>query len=406
MARKLFLQFITCAMIPIIILAVISYFSIARQMRLQSQRYLHIASKLTVMSMIGKLVSLDSELRDLAARITTNPPPAGRMKIPAKQQNSFTTLEIIPSDSKKLPKFTGKTILLVSKGDKTLTKGFYLIRPLDTQAPWRGMIAGKINSINFWKDVRLNQHNIDTSVFDISTRQRIFSSLRPPPSFPGEILQQPIRHTVARSFLWDQNGKNYVANIRLLFLEGQFKSPKWVLLLSETKTSFSQIVSNFHKTFPQTILITILIISLFTLYQIRNRMEPLERLKNGFMEIARQKFDHKVAIHTGDEFEELASSFNQMSYELRTQFATLEARNQIDWEILSSMDIDHIARTVTNSMAKLGHGDYSGVLIKSHTSDINALYFIREKTQEIEISNNCRLTPPEEEKLKRLFFTI
>ena len=117
-ARKLFLQFIICAMIPIVTLAVISYFSIARQMKTQSQRYLHLASKITIMSFIAKLNSLESELQGIVNQLPSNHPTYRQINTLLKSQDSFTTLKIIPPETEGIPKFTGKTILLSTKGNK------------------------------------------------------------------------------------------------------------------------------------------------------------------------------------------------------------------------------------------------------------------------------------------------
>ncbi|NIR17971.1 MAG: HAMP domain-containing protein, partial [Desulfobacterales bacterium] len=50
---------------------------------------------------------------------------------------------------------------------------------------------------------------------------------------------------------------------------------------------------------------------------------PLEKLQEGTKRIAERDFTTQVTVTSGDEFEELASSFNTMAKRLDRQFNTL-----------------------------------------------------------------------------------
>ena len=61
------------------------------------------------------------------------------------------------------------------------------------------------------------------------------------------------------------------------------------------------------------IVCSILVVTLLSVTQIRRFMGPLEKLRDGTRRIGNREFDTKVDVTSGDEFEQLADSFNEMS---------------------------------------------------------------------------------------------
>ncbi len=82
-------------------------------------------------------------------------------------------------------------------------------------------------------------------------------------------------------------------------------------------------MANFKKIFPLLILLTFLVVSLLSVVQIRKRLVPIEKLKKGAEKIAEGEFGSVVEIKSGDEFEGLADSFNDMSEKLKMNQALL-----------------------------------------------------------------------------------
>lgn len=365
-ARKIFLQFIFCAMIPIVTLAVISYFSVSGQLNRQSEKQLHLASKVAVMSILEKLLSLGTDLQIIAAETSINHATFHNDEksfiIPQARQ-SFSAIRFIPKPAAAIPPFNGKPILINLAEKQVLPAGIHLLLPLDAANPGKGMLAGEINLKDIWKnDFQLQQNNLGLSIFDAASQRLIFSSMIPPPAYPRQALQTT-RHAAVIPFEWHENGKSYLSCSRPLFLKSSFQGSEWILVLSESKASFGQVISSFQNSFPQAILITILAVLFFSLFQIRKRLEPLAKLKMGIQELGRKHFDHQLEIASGDEFEELANSFNHMSQTLHQQFSLLKTRSHIDREILSSLDTDKIAPLVIGHLEKMGHGEYVGLAL-------------------------------------------
>src|SRR5437660_7090297 len=74
-ARRIVLLFISCALLPVTLLAILSYYEVSSQLREQSQKELTQASRRQGMAVYERLEMLDSDLQVVSAR--------------AKEQHSF-----------------------------------------------------------------------------------------------------------------------------------------------------------------------------------------------------------------------------------------------------------------------------------------------------------------------------
>jgi putative nucleotidyltransferase with HDIG domain len=102
---------------------------------------------------------------------------------------------------------------------------------------------------------------------------------------------------------------------------------------------------------------------LLSIGQIRRSLVPLERLQEGTQRIANREFESRVRVSSGDEFEELADSFNFMAGQLGSQFRALTAMAEIDRSILSVLDIRKIVRTVLAHMPEVIPCDAVGLIV-------------------------------------------
>lgn len=102
---------------------------------------------------------------------------------------------------------------------------------------------------------------------------------------------------------------------------------------------------------------------LVSMVQIRRTLVPLEQLREGSDKIGAGQFQTRVSVHSGDEFEGLAGSFNAMATQLGQQFLTLKTINAIDQAIFASLDRDAIVDGVLARMPSLLAGDGFGVCV-------------------------------------------
>jgi putative nucleotidyltransferase with HDIG domain len=111
---------------------------------------------------------------------------------------------------------------------------------------------------------------------------------------------------------------------------------------------------------------------------------PLERLQEGTKRIAGRDFDTRVTVTSGDEFQELAESFNTMASRLGKQFNALTTMNEIDRSILSALDTRRIVDTVLNRMRELFPCDCVGLALLDAESSNSGLMYIQYNESESE----------------------
>ena len=131
-----------------------------------------------------------------------------------------------------------------------------------------------------------------------------------------------------------------------LFLKPKFAQPDWrVLALRPDELA----VESFHQLGQALwgiLLLTLLLVALLSVVQIRRTMVPLERLISGTRRLAREDFDHPVQVTRDDEFGQLADSLNGMASRLSRQIRAMRALSEIDQQILSHLDIGQIVQLV------------------------------------------------------------
>jgi response regulator RpfG family c-di-GMP phosphodiesterase/HAMP domain-containing protein len=158
-------------------------------------------------------------------------------------------------------------------------------------------------------------------------------------------------------------------------MQNEFLVDKWIIALGEFKAHVLAPMSKFKKIFPLVVLLSLWVVLLLSINQIRRNLIPLERLQEGTKRIAGRDFDTRVTVTSGDEFQELAESFNAMATRLGKQFNALTTMNEIDRSILSALDTRLIVDTVLNRMRELFPCDFVGVaLLDSESSDAGLMH--------------------------------
>jgi class 3 adenylate cyclase/HAMP domain-containing protein len=123
--------------------------------------------------------------------------------------------------------------------------------------------------------------------------------------------------------------------------------------MSESRADDLAPLANFQRMFPLVILMSFWVVLLLSLVQIRRSLIPLGKLQEGTRRIAQRDFDSRVTVTSGDEFQELATSFNTMATRLGQQFNTLTMVNEIDRAILSALDTERVAGALLSRMHEI-----------------------------------------------------
>ena len=369
-AIRIFVLFVCCALLPISVLAVLSYTHVTRQLNEQTQKRLHQASKDVGGAILERLYFLEGEMKMVASKLSTESNPTFRTPaegISEHLKKRFKGFVIVADASKPIhvfgqiqnvPELTPdqkKHILsggslLFSEYHPDLSSYIFMSMAIDPQNPRRGILVGEINTNYLWDIEKQSTFPSMTELCVLDQSHNVlFSSLTGPVSLPEGVLEK-MTHSAFGQFDWVNEKKEYLASYRSIFLQPAFFTPKWTVVLSESRSDVLAPMADFKKIFPLVILMSLWVVLLLSVIQIRRSMIPLEKLQEGTRRIAAKDFDSRVMIKSGDEFEELGASFNTMASQLSKQFKALNTLAEIDRAILSSLDTEKIVDVVLNRM--------------------------------------------------------
>jgi len=417
-ARRIFALFIFCALVPILALAVISFSQVAEQLYEQGQRRLHQSGKALGMSIFERLSFLGNELTIFSSSLS--PDPGTSTHRPAEEYSEslkerFKGLALITDSGKYIPFFghiehpgeqseeerqhlrSGKALVSTRPcGDNCLH--IYMMRAVDPQDPKHGTLCGEINSMYLWG---LSENNTlpamtEFCVLDQSNHV-VYSTIPLVSSFYKGQAPEMSRSSSGR-FEWKYEDKEYLASFWDIFLKAQFLYPKLTVVLSESKGQIFAPMAYFKKIFPLIILLSFWVVLLLSVIQIRRTMLPLEKLKDGTQRIAMRDFKTRVTVTSGDEFEELGESFNDMARQLGRQFDALTTMAEIDRAILSFLDTEKIVGTAITRMHEFFNYDFVSVTLLDSQGSNPARTFIRsDKPGLVKLFDDIEIRPEDVE---------
>lgn len=368
-ARRIFLLFVVCAIAPIAGLAILSFHQVTKQLDEQGKTRLLQANRSQGMAIYERLQFLEIRMRMIATELSVGwrvIPPPREMNFLAHRVDGFDGLALVNGNGAPRVLFgqvsgvpqmraderqfilSGNTLLTDEK-DSDGSPQIFLIRALDPQRPARGLLVGEINS-EYLANQEVLPIRADVCIFS-DANQAIFCSKKSRVSAYGQISEKMSGDS--GEFDWKGGGQNDLISYWTLFLKASFFSPAWRVVLIQPSADVMAPMADFKRTFLLVILVTFWGVALLSLIQIRRSMIPLEMLRVGTQRVAAHDFTARVTVSSGDEFEELALSFNTMASRLGKQFAALATINQIDRDILSLVDTNKIVEKALTSLKTL-----------------------------------------------------
>jgi HAMP domain-containing protein len=276
-----------------------------------------------------------------------------------------------------------------------------LINPLDRT---QGILYGEINTFYLWL---LNQKPEDvlpykTELFVLDNRNQVIYSTIPAPSALRNRPEYKMPRTGRGIFEWRHKGESYKASFRSLNIKYNPKHPQWTVVLTVPNETINRPMAQFKRIFPLIVLLSFWVVLLLAFVQIRRTTRPLEKLGEGTRRIAMRDFDSRVKVTSGDEFEELATSFNNMAKQLGRQFNALTTMAEIDRAILSALDTERIVRTVFNSMRQFLPYDSLSVTLLD-PKGLNPGRTFMETGSRLKLFENVHIPPAELERFAQIW---
>ncbi len=336
MARRIFGLFIFCTMVPFLTLSAITYIVVSDQLYYQATSRLNRASKDKGLEIYEHLLFLETEMEMIASKIregkidSIETQPYDPNKESTSRFVSLVTFDEynnkkpILNDIKKPPSLTlqdrrhilsGRTLLKV-RPVSAKPHSIFLYHPVKADNPAGLLLIGEVDPVYLWS---LGSNNSLPPEIEMVVYQEGNSFLIS--SLPEFKMEGKIRDIIQKSptsgkFESRNNGVDYVSSYWWLFIKHRFSTQMFVIL-SQAKPSIYKPVTNFKNTFLQLMLLTFLIVALLSIMLIKKSLVPIKILQSSTRKIANREFDSRVDIKSGDEFEMLAQSFNEMSKKLK-----------------------------------------------------------------------------------------
>lgn len=366
-ARRIFTLFLLCASLPITVLTIVSLGQVTEQLHDQSQRRLRQTSKAAAMAIYERLLILESEIRIIASHLRTG----GKSSLKAASETfdedpnrKFESFALVTQTGtipllhrvQKLPEFdaaekehlrSGKTLVQIRRD---LPIGIWMARVLDLRHPERGILVAQVAPAHLWgtgyEDTLPGTTEMcvldDAGLTLFCSEEKLASFLKP--------FSFQLTRTASGQLEWKDGKTEYLARYWSIPLKFGFFTPKWTVVLSESKASMLAPIANFKQTFFLIIFTSLGVVFLLVVSQIRRILVPLEKLQEGTRRITTGEFQSRVTVASGDEFQELAASFNTMTDRLGRQFHALATMAEIDRAILSVLNTEKIVDKVLACM--------------------------------------------------------
>ena len=358
-ARRIFTLFIACALVPVTTLAVVSFVRVSRQLDQQNRDRMSQASKAHGMAVYDRLHSVEAGLVMVAAMLEAGLQVnslavelSDRLDALALFEEGQTPRPLLGSPFAP-PVLSDEEQQFLDAGGATLsTPGGEVLMTLGVvgSAGSRSRLVARVRPEYLLASEGLGALTAYT-VFDPSGRPLTTSHAL------GEDFTRAVRDRVGQSssgqLEWSDGADAYLAGYWTLFLKAHYGVDGWTVVLSEPLDYLEGPIRDFRTWFFWIALLTLWVVSLLSLIQIRRHLVPLEALRDGTRRIAARDFGARVTVTSADEFGDLANAFNTMASRLGKQFSTLTTINDIDKAVLSQLKTDDVIETALEHLRVL-----------------------------------------------------
>jgi diguanylate cyclase (GGDEF)-like protein len=377
-ARRVLLSFVLAAFIPFLSLAILYFVQANRMLVRQAHASLQTASASYGRTIYDRLLIADGLLRDAAGDLSGHDAHAAATKRLGKV---FRGLAVTSPQHGAVPLFPDTPMPLGGAADAQLRRGGSVLMSGDS--PGRGarillvqalrpvvaelrLVVAEIDAGYLWGDPEAFPYMTFFCVLN-----EAYAGLYCPQPFHAEAIGVLIRDSAQSTkgeFAWQGGREKFLADFQEVFLEPKFFAPRWIVVAAQPEGVALDPIATFSAIFWAGVVLSILLVALLSLTQIRRIMVPLEQLIDGTRRLGGKHFATKVEVASRDEFGELAGSFNVMAARLGRQFDTLTTLSKIDRAILSELDMDRIVEGVLRRLKEDFKAACASISVLDHDS--------------------------------------
>lgn len=395
-ARHIFFLFILCALLPVGALSLVAFSDVTAQLTQQAEKRIRQESKAIGMAIYQRLLILESELLSLGSlgrsssmRVPSDSRPEVAPSVPlflsAAQLSPDGTTNLLLGEFRSLPSLSQaqwsllrhKKTLIVTATQGEADSRVWLVRLVDAELQGDQAVLAEINGDYLWDLAGNIAFPEDTMICVFGeASERLFCT----DALSARLKKQWIAQAKdggTPTFEWRDGPESSIAGHWAIPFRFQFSADPWTVVLSRPRSAVLAGLTSFTYRFSIIILITVLCVALLSVNQIRKTMVPLEQLGEGTKRVARRDFSMPVLVQSGDEFEELAKSFNAMAVRLNRQFSQLATIHEIDRSVLSALDPSRIVDIVLARVREVFPCEAIAVLLLDPTDATRGWFYAR-----------------------------
>ncbi len=381
--RRIFIVFIVCAVLPLGLMALISYLQVTSHLSRQADERLHQACKNAGMALLERLALLESDL-DMAGalwQLNLQEQPL-LLQDSVLQQRISARFEWISLQTEagvilagnrpeaspffptadELTHLLGNNTLVATRMEDGGKAGVFLARSFPSAGAERRLLVGEIKQGYLWGGEGFLPALTEIAVLS-SSRDVLFSSLSGQPPLQQLALAMEVSNA-AGDFEWEAAGLRYNARYWVLFMHPTYWD-NWIVIANERRDDVLAPLRSFRNIFMLVFFLTICVVAFLSLKEIRRRTGPIEQLQEATRKIAAKDFYTRVRIETGDEFQELGASFNEMAERLGAHVTTIETVNTIGKSLTAEQSEDLLLDLILNGARHLANADGGALVLQS-----------------------------------------
>ncbi len=329
--RRMLAVFCLSSLVPLFAFAVVSYREVDHQIEQQTSERMHRATKSTAQLLVGRMQLLADDMHELAAdlrRVDASPDIARTGQARQRflsigiqfDRGILTALHGEPppvveiSGDARGHLSAGKCVVSSTTGPE---RRVVMALALEPHQPDRGLLVTLPNPLFLFGREDAHVDAPGTAIFVVNDRRQILFSSSPVSLADQARLAAALPDAPSGEFRWEYDGTDCLAASWSIPLSFEFHTAPWTVVRSESVSWVFAPLESFQRSFLFLTAITLLIALALSSNQIRRSLTPLARLREGTRRVAAGDFLTTVNISSGDEFEELARSFNAMSREIQ-----------------------------------------------------------------------------------------
>ena len=354
-SHQLFAQYFVSAIIPVMILALLSFYTVTGLLKKNAERQIYAESRAVGLTLYDRLLAAESNLLNISASIIKEEFTG----VNEWERRMFSSLYIQNRDKDK-EVIIGKPVfeyalnkeqkdhlqqkkqLLLIKNTENNSGQLYMLNILDNVD--QRLLIAELNPEYLW--------NITTKEDDLFcvTVNKVTLLYCPGLMYQSDSLSKLRNYLASYTESSQQDvamgGEIYLGNIWDLFLESSFNVEALsVIYFMPKKNAFIE-YEYYKDALPLSISITLLLVFIFSSVQMRRSLLPLNSLIHGAKNIIADDFTKTVDIKSNDEFEILGKTFNEMAHRIDEQIKKIKTLAKIDRLILSTLDTENIVEVL------------------------------------------------------------